>query len=194
MENVFRLNELNQLNPCIIDSKNDIFHLVANPNTDFFCKYKGQLKDDASYFFLEKEGDFTLIGKIEVNGSSPFDALFLMVRESQTRWIKLALELGMDYKYNVISVVTDNWSDDAIGELISSNDSWLRITRKSEYWGLHYSINGISWRFVRAFGLKLNSKVQVGFGIQAPKSKSCHGVVGSINISDRSIENFRNGS
>ncbi len=65
-----------------------------------------------------------------------------MVRETETRWIKLAVEIGVDTTYNVISVITDNWSDDANGELLPSNICWLRINRKGDFWGLHYSLDG----------------------------------------------------
>ena len=117
-----------------------------------------------------------------------------MVRETKTRWIKLAVERGVDTAYNVVSVITNNWSDDANGELISTNKCWLRITRKGDFWGLHYSADGIRWRFVRCFGLDLPSTVKVGFGIQAPLGDDCEGKLDFITLSDDSIENFRDGS
>ena len=191
---MYALSDFAPLNACSIHQENSVFHLTANPNTDFICKYESYRKDNASFFYVEQEGDFTLTARITVDGSAPFDALFLMARESPTRWIKLALELGVDQQYNAVSVITDDWSDDANGELVVSNSAWLRITRKENFWGLHYSLTGEDWRFVRAFGLALAPKLSVGFGIQAPQSDSCSGEVIDFLIVSTPVENFRNGS
>ena len=182
------------LNACKIDSTDSGFHLVANPKTDFICKYKEYIRDEASFFYIEKSGDFTIKAKVETKGNFNYDAAFLMVRESTTRWMKLAVELGVDETYNVVSVITDNWSDDANGELLPGNKSWLRITRKGDFWGLHYSMNGEKWRFVRGFGLDLSPTVKVGFGIQAPSGDDCEGILDFISVTDSSVKNFRDGS
>jgi regulation of enolase protein 1 (concanavalin A-like superfamily) len=184
----------NSLNACKITNTDAGVHLVANAKTDFICKYKEYIKDEASFFYIEKTGDFTIKAEVETKGNFAYDAAFLMVRETKTRWIKLAVELGVDTKYNVVSVITDNWSDDANGELIPSNKCWLRITRKNDFWGLHYSLNGDKWRFVRCFGLDLPSTVKVGFGIQAPLGDKCEGKLDFITLSEDSVKNFRDGS
>lgn len=191
---MYALSDFTSLNACRINHENSAFRLIANPNTDFICKYESYCKDSASFFYVEQEGDFTVTARITVDGSAPFDALFLMARESPTRWIKLALELGADQQYNAVSVITDAWSDDANGELVTSNNAWLRITRKKNFWGLHYSSTGNDWRFVRAFGLALIPKLSVGFGIQAPQSDSCSGEVVDFCVTGTPIENFRDGN
>ncbi len=190
-ENVLKWNSLN---PCKISTDKNRVEMKANPNSDFICKYKEYIKDSATFMYTEKEGDFTIKAKFTANGKSTFDALFLMVRESKTRWIKLALELGVDDRYNAVSVITNSWSDDANGELIQSNNCWLRITRKNDFWGLHYSKNGKIWRFVRAFGLNLPNNVKVGFGIQAPKGNEWTGFVENITIENEAVKNLRDGN
>jgi regulation of enolase protein 1 (concanavalin A-like superfamily) len=184
----------NVLNPCQIAPTENGFALTANAKTDFICKYKQYIRDEAAFYYTEKSGDFTFFAEVETIGSGNYDAAFLMVRESQDRWIKLAVELGVDGAYNVVSVITDQWSDDANGELIGNNKCFLRITRKNDFWGLHYSLNGSEWRFVRAFGLKLNENVMVGFGIQAPIGENCKGKISAMTLSENSIKNFRDGS
>jgi len=184
----------NVLNPCQIAPTENGVALTANAKTDFICKYKQYIRDEAAFYYTEKSGDFTFSAEVETIGSGNYDAAFLMVRESQNRWIKLAVELGVDGAYNVVSVITDQWSDDANGELIGNNKCFLRITRKNDFWGLHYSLNGSEWRFVRAFGLKLNENIMVGFGIQAPIGENCKGKISAMTLSENSIKNFRDGS
>jgi len=184
----------NSLNGCKIKNTENGFHLVANAKTDFICKYKEYIKDEAAFFYTDRTGDFTIKAKVETKGNFTYDAAFLMIRATTTRWIKLAVELGVDKAYNVVSVITDNWSDDANGELILSNECWLRITRKGDFWGLHYSIDGNKWRFVRCFGLDLGPTVKVGFGIQAPLGDNCEGKIYFITITDESVKDFRDGN
>ncbi|TCD02120.1 DUF1349 domain-containing protein [Pedobacter frigidisoli] len=182
------------LNPCKIENTDSGFRLLANAKTDFICKYKAYIKDEAALFYTERTGDFTIQAEVETKGNFAYDAAFLMVRESKTRWIKLAVELGVHITYNVVSVITNDWSDDANGELLPANKCWLRITRKGNFWGLHYSLTGKKWIFVRCFGLDLPPSVKVGFGIQAPVGDNCQGVLDGILISNKAIENFRDGS
>ena len=73
-------------------------------------------------YFIKKEGNFTIQADVISNGSNDFDAVFLMVRQDKMKWIKLAVELGVDKRYNVVTVITDKWSDDANGELLTSNE------------------------------------------------------------------------
>lgn len=58
------------------------FHLIANAKTDFICKYKEYVKDETSFFYIEKTGDFTIKAEVETKGNFAIDAAFLMVRET----------------------------------------------------------------------------------------------------------------
>lgn len=185
---------MESLNPCVLIEENNSFILKANPDTDFICKYEEYVKDSASFYHQTKEGDFTIQGKVTTLGSNAFDAAFLMVRQDNRKWIKIAVELSVDMRYNVVSVITDKWSDDANGELLDGNNCWLRISRKNNFFGLHYSVNGTNWRFVRAFGLEMTKSVSVGFGIQSPKGDNCNGIIEELTVSNIPVDNFRNGS
>ncbi len=185
--------KMESINPCKIVEENNSYRLKANANTDFICKYEEYIKDSASFYYQTQDDDFTIKAKLTSIGSKAFDAAFLMVRQDSTKWIKLAVELGVDKKYNVVSVITDKWSDDATGELLDENSCWIRITRKKDFFGLHYSMDGNLWRFVRAFGMKMAKSTFIGFGIQAPKGNSCKAIVEELSITNIPIENFRNG-
>jgi uncharacterized protein len=105
------------------------------------------------------------------------DAGFLMVRDHTDKWIKLCLELGTDSQYTVVSAVSDPWSDDANGELIESNQCWLRIMRIGDLFGLHYSLDNNVWRFVKTFGMDMSQIPMVGFGVQSPNSNGCETLI-----------------
>ncbi len=183
----------NHLNSCEADMIENGVRLFASRQTDFICKYDEYVKDSAAFFFEDVEGDFTFSARVETQGNFDYDAAFLMVRQDDRKWIKLAVERGIDARYNVVSVITDQWSDDANGERLTSGQCWLRITRKGNYWGLHYSLNGSSWRFVRAFGLAMEARVAVGFGIQSPVGDQCTGLITGVKLVAGYVPDFRNG-
>ena len=188
------MDDFESLNSCKIEFIEDnLILLTANPHTDFMCKYRLFEKDSAAFFYKKIRGDFTVKAKLSVAGENFGDATLLMVRATKNKWIKLCVEFGVDKRYSIVSMVTDGWSDDANGELLPANEAWVRITRKGDFYGMHYSLDGQIWRFVRAFGLELGENVKVGFGIQAPRSKQCMGTADHFEIIDEVITDFRNG-
>lgn len=182
------------INRCETEIIENGVRLFASGQTDFICKYDEYVKDDAAFFFQLIEGDFTFSAKVKTEGNFNYDAAFLMIRQDERKWIKLAVERGVDAQYNVVSVITDDWSDDANGELLAVGECWLRITRKGNYWGLHFSPDGLIWRFVRAFGLALEQPSMVGFGIQSPVGDDSAGVITEMNLVAGYVSDFRNGS
>jgi uncharacterized protein len=188
MKRVFK-----EYNPSHFQEKDNVIHLKVDGGTDFFNKFKEEKRDSASFYYHELEDNFTLKAKVKVNGNYFADAVFIMVRESPDKWIKLCLEYGKDGQYSVVSVVTAPWSDDANGEIVDGNECWLRITRNNNLFGLHYSLNGVYWRFVREVGVDMNANIYIGFGIQAPKSDGCDAQICYYEVSKNYITDFRTG-
>lgn len=184
----------NRVNRCGTEIIENGVRLFFNRQIDFVSEYDEYIKDDAFFFYQIIEGDFTFSAQVSIQGSFNYDAVFLMVRQDETNWIKLAVERDKDANYNVVSVITDNWPDDANGELLTSGECWLRITRKGNYWGLHYSLDGLTWRFVRALGLALDNPSIVGYGIQSPVGDDCVGVITNMKVVPGHVQNFRDGT
>ena len=67
----------------------------------------------------------------------------------------------------VVSVVTNDVSDDANGPIINNNDVYLRISGLRNAYTFHYSYDGKKWHFVRYFILKANNPVKIGFTSQS---------------------------
>ena len=78
-------------------------------------------------------------------------------------------------------------------ELISSTECHLRLTRKGNLFGMHYSLDGTKWRFVRAFGFELPEKIMVGIHVQAPSTSGCRALYRSFIYTAQPVENFRSG-
>jgi len=89
--------------------------------------------------------------------------------------------------------VTNPWSDDSNSELLTSPECFLRLTRKGDVFGMHYSLDGTKWRFVRTFALELPPTVMVGIHAQAPFTHGCQVVFHSLTISPDPVADFRSG-
>ena len=167
--------------------------VVAEKGTDFFRPFDREPKDSACLLYRAVRGDFTAVTRVSVKLKGFGDAAAVTVRISEQVWAKLCLERSPIGELNAVSVVTNPWSDDSNGELIKEPECWLRLTRKGNLFGMHYSLNGSRWRFVRAFTVEMPREVLVGVHAQAPFEAGCEALFYSFDLSDQGVEDFRSG-
>jgi regulation of enolase protein 1 (concanavalin A-like superfamily) len=161
--------------------------------TDFFRPFGREARDSACLLYRAVSGDFTAATRVSLIPKGFGDAAAVTVRAGEKLWAKLCLERSPIGELNAVSVVTNPWSDDSNGELVKEPECWLRLTRKGNLFGMHYSLNGSQWRFVRAFGLEMPQEVLVGVHAQAPFEAGCEALFYSFDLLDHGIEDFRSG-
>ena len=161
--------------------------------TDFFRPYDGTLSDNACLLYREVTGDFTAATRVKASLAGFGDAAAITVRASDVRWAKLCLERSPLGEASAVSVVTDRWSDDANGELLDRPECHLRLTRRGNVFGMHYSLDGETWRFVRTFGFELPPTVKVGVHAQAPFQSGCRAVFSILELTPVAVKDFRSG-
>lgn len=137
---------------------------------DYFQDPAGRhVKDDAPYLWLDASGDFVAQAHVRPPSTrSSGDAAALMVRQDAAHWAKLCYEYTSLGNLAAVSVVTDGVSDDANGADLAAADLWLQVCRLGDLFGLHYALDGKSWRLVRYFKLRLADPLQVGLVAQCP--------------------------
>jgi regulation of enolase protein 1 (concanavalin A-like superfamily) len=167
--------------------------IVPRAPSDFFRPYGREPKDNACLLYRQTTGDFTAATCVDVVLADFGDAAAITVRASATQWAKLCLERSPIGEISVVSVVTDPWSDDSNGELVASPECHLRLTRKGNVFGMHYSTDGRTWRFVRTFGLEMPDEVKVGIHAQAPFTPGCRVRFRSLTISPEPVADLRSG-
>lgn len=166
--------------------------IVPAAKTDFYRPYGGGGNDSAGLLATTVEGDFTLITRVTVSLVAFGDAAAVTVRAGATQWAKLCLERSPLGETSAVSVVTDPWSDDANNELAPQTCS-LRLTRKGNLFGMHYSVDGVTWRFVRSFAMEAPRSVLVGVHAQAPFEGGCRATFVSAELRHAAVEDFRSG-
>ncbi|MGC9469432.1 MAG: DUF1349 domain-containing protein [Anaerolineae bacterium] len=167
--------------------------IVPEAETDFFRPYKGVPRDNAGLLYKAVTEDFTAVTKVGAHLVGFGDAAALTVRYTDTQWAKLCVERSPIGDVSIVSVVTNPYSDDANNELLVEPTCYLRITRKGDVFGMHYSLDGEVWRFVRTFGMALPETVMVGVHAQAPFVGGCRARFSSFELLPEAVADFRSG-
>jgi len=140
-------------------------------------------------------GDFSLSAHAVVVGErSTFDAAVLAIWGDRDHWAKLCFEYSPQGEAMVVSVVTNEYSDDCNSTLVVEGAVHLRITRSGAGWAFHSSADGRTWVFVRVFRLAYAGPASVGFLAQAPLGERCIAEFHNITYSTAIPADFRDGS
>ena len=167
--------------------------VVPGPLTDFFRPYKRESRDNAALLYKDVSGNFTAVSRVRADLAAFGDAPAITVRSSEAKWAKLCLERSPIGDVSLVAVVTDPWSDDCNSELVDRAECYLRLTRKGNVFGMHYSLDGTRWRFVRTFALELPPTVMVGVHAQAPFQGGCRATFSFLNLTFEAVKDFRSG-
>ena len=171
----------------------DGLHVVPWAKTDFFRPCEGTPKDNACLLYAQVTGDFTAVAHARAELVGFGDAAALTVRAAPSQWAKLCMERSPIGDVAAVSVVTNPWSDDANNELLPGPECYLRITRRGDVFGMHYSLDGSLWRFVRTFCIALPQTMMVGVHAQAPFVGGCQATFTRFELSSQPVMDFRSG-
>ena len=138
---------------------------------------------------------FSLSAQVRVEGArTTFDAAVLAVWGDQDHWAKLCFEFSPQGQAMVVSVVTNDFSDDCNSVIVPNGQVFLRVARTGPGWAFHSSRDGIAWDFVRVFRLAFAGRVSVGFMAQAPMGQTCVAEFDRIEYRSALPIDLRNGT
>ena len=173
----------------------------ATEKSDFF-RNPGAVGEDgitpdslgnAPFYYLDVSGDFVMKAKVSLDFRDVYDAAAVMVMESPEVWAKACFELTDFNTHAVVSVVTNQVSDDANGCNIDGNTVWLQITRLGNCFAFHYSSDGENYYMVRVFALPVSETIKVGLIAQAPIGSGGERHFEEFSLENRTVKNIRTG-
>ena len=171
-----------------------VFRVTPSASTDLFRPPDGaEPRDNPCLLYTSVSGDFTATTHLKAHLVGFGDAGAITVRTSPTVWAKLCLERSPIGDVSIVSVVTRGVSDDSNGELLDAPECWLRLTRKGGLFGMHHSLDGSAWRFVRTFTIDAGDPVMVGIHAQAPFVGGCSVEFDHFSINPGAVGDFRSG-
>lgn len=173
--------------------------IFAPAESDFFCN-NGTIATsgitpasltNAPYFHTDISGDFVMKVQVQHEFQDTYDSASVMVYESDSVWAKACFEKTDFDSHAVVSVVTNQTSDDANGCNIEGNSAWLQITRVGNAFAFHYSTDGVTFFMMRFFYLPVSEAVKVGFLAQAPIGQGGYRIYQNYSLQQKTVENIR---
>jgi regulation of enolase protein 1 (concanavalin A-like superfamily) len=184
------------INQCEIDQINDTkFCIYAKKETDFFIDdLSNSNKSNAPFYFFNVDYDFDISVKIKPEFLNCYDAGGILIYQDDQHWIKAAFE-NTDLGYpSIVTVVTNDLSDDSNGEPVKNADVNIRLLRKRDYFCVLYSHDAICWKMVRYFPFKISTVLKIGVFAQSPIGTGCFVEFENLKIQKNECQNLRNGT
>lgn len=196
------MKPLQWINPSTWREENGKLIITAPANTDYF-RNPGQRAQEgitpesyanAPFGYNEVTGDFVLRAKVSHDFKDVYDACVLMIMQDEQVWAKACFELTDFGTHAVVSVVTNQLSDDANGCNIEGNSVWLQACRVGDAFAFHYSLDGKTFYMMRYFTIPVGKTVKVGLLAQAPQGKGGERVFEHVTLEQRTVGNIRVGA
>ncbi|BCW57753.1 hypothetical protein StoSoilB20_11000 [Arthrobacter sp. StoSoilB20] len=170
--------------------------LTAAPGVDWTNDSLGGVpQHGATALGFRAPAAFSLSARVLVaSPRTTFDAGVLTLWADSDHWAKLCFEYSPQGEAMVVSVVTNGFSDDSNGPVVTAPWVYLRISRVGPAWAFHSSADGSAWDFVRLFRLESEKPVHVGFMSQAPMGESCEARFDAITLTEEPPADLRDGS
>lgn len=172
----------------------EVLRITSPALTDLFTDPAGEVvKDNSPRAVFTPALEFTLSAHVTVDFGATYDAGVLMFYVDNEHWAKLCFEYSPQGEPMIVSVVTNDVSDDCNSVPLARNDVYLRITRLGQAFAFHYSEDGTYWRMVRYFTLRQTADLRAGFSSQSPTGAGCHVIFDHIQYSPRAVKDVRSG-
>jgi regulation of enolase protein 1 (concanavalin A-like superfamily) len=129
--------------------------------------------DNAPKLLFQPDSNFILTAAVEHAFMNKWDGGALVLKVDSLRWIKFCLEKDYTGAKRIVSVVTNNVSDDANSIAITGNKAFFKMAKAGNVITLYVSTDGKKWLLVRHVQMNIPEKFSVGFLAQSPTGQSC---------------------
>lgn len=148
---------------------NGSIEITAGPKTNMFFAPHGKTKvSNMPKLLFMPDNDFVLSAKASANHKSKWEAAMLVIYINENYWAKFCFENQSPGVQRMVSVVTNEISDDAYSDIIESDTVYMKITKKGKQIGFYYSCDSENWIGVRYFRLSSDKQLKTGFASQSP--------------------------
>jgi regulation of enolase protein 1 (concanavalin A-like superfamily) len=172
------------------------FILTSTKETDYFIEPAGAYEKSNAPLLLKKTDNtkpFTFITKFTAEHNVKYDAGMAFIYVDKKHWVKFAHEADERMNARVVTVRTNESSDDNNHEIVKEKTIYLKISSDTKQIGFYYSTNGTVWNLVRVFKNEYPQTIFVGVGTQSPEGNGNKTIFDKIEFSNSPIRDFRSG-
>jgi uncharacterized protein len=178
---------------CIREIENGIAVIAPPHSNSFVDPVSGTVMLSAPFYYREVEGNFVFRAKVSLDFISTYDAGVLFAYDHDKLWAKACFEFTDIGTHAIVSVMTNQYSDDANCVNIEGNQVWLQLSRKDNVFAVHYSIDGENFLMARLTMLPMSKKIKVGVSAQSPLGQGGDRCFEFLLLEHRTLENIRAG-
>lgn len=177
----------------------ETINIMADAHTDLFCDPKGMATNTtAPVLFTEIDNTkpFTFTVKVapQFTKNGTYSAGALLAFIDKNHWQKLCYEQDEEGKQRIVTVRTEEFSDDNNHEAVDSTSVYLRMSSDTEVIGNYYSENGKDWHLVRIYKNIYPDILTLGLSSQSPKDDRHECTFSDIDCKPKAVSDFRVGS
>lgn len=155
--------------PLSYSIKGSVLTIDAGPKTDMFRDPNVTYNtDNAPKLLFTADDDFVLTARIEHAFASKWDGGAIVLKTDPLHWVKFCFEKDYTGIRRVVSVVTDDISDDCNSAPLSQNYVYYKMAKAGNVITLYFSAGGKKWFLVRHFQFNAKGPLKLGFLAQSP--------------------------
>jgi uncharacterized protein len=170
--------------------------LSSTKETDYFIEPGGTYERSNAPLLLKKIDNtklFTFITKLTPEHNVKYDAGMAFIYVDEKHWLKFAFEADEQMNTRIVTVRTNEYSDDNNHETVKEKTVYLKISSDTKSIGFYYSTDVPAWHLVRVFKNEYPQTIYVGIGTQSPAGNGNKTIFEGIELSRSSVKDFRSG-
>jgi len=162
--------------------------LTAGEKTDMFRDPQATYNTNtAPMLMFTPDPDFVFSARIEHNFVNKWDGGALVLMSDDTHWIKFCFEQDYTGAHRVVSVVTNEISDDCNSVAFTAKAAYFKMARAGNVITLYCSETGKDWLLVRHLQFNNTDNLRVGFLAQSPTGQRCRVTFSDITYHHKKI-------
>ena len=156
-------------NPASYAIKGPVLTIEAGAKTDMFRDPNVTYNtDNAPKLFFTPDDDFVLTARIQHPFTYKWDGGAIVLKADALHWIKFCFEKDYTGVHRVVSVVTNDISDDCNSLPEPVNFVYYKIAKAANVITLYCSGDGKKWYLVRHLQFNAKGPLHLGFMAQSP--------------------------
>jgi hypothetical protein len=150
----------------------DSITIEAKSGTDMYRdSYGSYLPNNAPRLLFQADSNFILTVKVQHAFTNEWNGGGIVLEADSTHWIKFCFEKDYMGAHRVVSVVTNEYSDDCNAAALPSDQVFLKMAKAGNVIILYYSQDGHTWYMARRLRYVFTKPLRAGFLVQAPEAK-----------------------
>jgi len=177
-------------------SGNDRLDMISGRETDYFNAPDGKSQKATAPILLTKVDNnkpFTFIAKLTPQFNEMYDAGALYIYWDDSLWQKFAFEMDEIKNTRIVTVRTNQTSDDNNHSIIIQESVYLKISSDGKQIGLYYSLDKEIWNLARLYKNDYPADLYVGISTQSPIGEGNQTTFEDLSLKQISVKDFRMG-